>query len=106
MAKIGPKEAARRALRERKAGKPAKTVTPKRSKAPVAAVQRKKAKARVAPQKRPLRHKVVLSFPGDPDVVLKPVPAPKLGRPSTGFDRAAYQRVYCRLWLRHGPLPS
>lgn len=78
-----------RALRERKAGKPAKSGPSKRSKAKPAARVAGKAKPRPRPNGA---------------VLVKKAAKPKIGRPSTGFDRTAYQRVYCRNRLRYGPL--
>lgn len=116
MAKIGTKEAALAALRVRKAGKPAKASPSARSKPSSGGKGPKKAK--VTPRaKKPSSQtpgaKVVPPSPRQgyssdhpPAATPGPVTLPKLGRPSTGFDRKAYQRVYCRLRLRHGPLSN
>lgn len=116
MAKPGPKELAQRAQRERRVSKPAKTVTPKRAKPVRSPVAVKKAKPSIRPQKRPLSRKVVAATTaGLATTVARlrdasgPPPSAtpkKLGRPSTGFDRAAYQRVYTRLRRLHGPLKA
>lgn len=111
MAKIGPKEAATRALAGRKSSRPARKA-PKSPRPAASGPKPSRAKGSkpvthsVASNKRPLRRKVVLSFPGDPDVVLKAGPTPKIGRPSTGFDRKAYQRTYCRWRARYPGLKS
>ncbi len=105
MAKIGPKELEIRARREaraskvakpaRKAPKPARParVAPK----PVVRTGKGNAKPSQRSKKRRLEVPAVTAGPATP-------PPIKLGRPSTGFDRASYQRLYMRLRKLHpGP---
>lgn len=97
MAKIGPKEAATRALAALRVGS-------KRAKPSRVAKRPKKAKARVASNKRPLPRKAVAATTAG--LATPPPATPKIGRPSTGFDRVAYQRVYTRLRRLYGPLKA
>jgi hypothetical protein len=88
MAKIGPKEAANRARREALA---TRTVRSKPAKAPKV---RKPDKARPKPTVEVRRRKAGPATP----------PPVRIGRPPTGFDRKAYQRVYCANRKLYGPI--
>lgn len=84
MPKIGPRETQIRALRAKKAaGKP-----PKRPKPQPKAKQRQRAKPSVRSN-------------GGVSAVSTPIV-----KNGPSFDRTAYQRVYCRLNRKHGPVAS
>lgn len=121
MAKIGPRELELRAKREARAGRKAPK-PPRAARLGPKPVTRKGGKPSKPPQrskKRPF--KPVTTFGNPPVAALEngptlvfagaggsplksslPVPK-KLGRPSTGFDRTSYQRVYTRLRRQYGP---
>ena len=103
MAKIGPKELERRALRERKAGKPAKSSPSKRSKPKPAARVAGKAKARVASNKWPPRQNTVIAGPTTPQPA--PHTRPLLPGDLPTFDRVTYQKVYTKLWHKNHRSP-